>query len=590
MATWWCPLCGTPHPAHLEQCIWGCDIGSWGGKGTKRAAEPSVLPRKAEPAWPPAWPKKAESAWTNVKSKPGAAFLKPAPKGSVAALTSFTRQFLEPPPALTRQELEMVEAERAALEVAVDGGQDAASHGIPPVSTFEELTMLPDYAFAALQGMDITAPMPIQAQALPIILSGNDLVGVAKTGSGKTLAYLLPAVVHIEAQRPLEKGSCTPIALALAPTRELAIQISEEAQKLVQSSAGQSSHPGGVWAACIYGGLDKSSQLRRAVGAHIIAATPGRLMDCVEGGQVSMKRVTYFVLDEGDRMLDDGFEDQLKSIAREIRKDRHMLFFSATWPKKVQDLAKNMCQGSRRPVRLRVGQTNESGATSREDIVQEVIVFDQGDWEERDTKKQRYLYRHLREALSLEGTKVLVFVSRKDLADKMAAQFESEGFAANALHGGRNQETRMRVLEDFKNWTIRLLVTTDVMGRGLDIPTISHVVVYDMGDVDDYVHRIGRTARGPYGKGHALTLFEYNNKWPHLAEGLIDCLEAAGQEVPDELRKVANEVHRGWREVKAMKAGSKWGDLSGWQGSASNMAFKKLGYGAGDWGKEFGSW
>jgi len=111
-----------------------------------------------------------------------------------------------------------------------------------------------------------------------------------------------------------------------------------------------------------------------------------------------------------------------------------------------------------------------------------------------------------------------------------------------------------------------------------------------MGDVDDYVHRIGRTARGPYGKGHALTLFEYNCKWPHLAEGLIDCLEAAGQEVPDELRKVAHEVHKGWREVKAMKAGSKWGELSGWQGSSKDIAWKKSGYGANDWGKDWGSW
>merc|ERR1719335_216142 len=124
----------------------------------------------------------------------------------------------------------------------------------------------------------------------------------------------------------------------------------------------------------------------------------------------------------------------------------------------------------------------------------------------------------------------------------MVRTLNNEGFAGETMHGGRSQETRMQVLERFKSEECRLLVTTDVMGRGLDIPTISHVVVFDMGDVDDYVHRIGRTARGPYGKGHALTLFEYNCKWPHLAEGLVQILEASGQEVPEELQQIAHEV------------------------------------------------
>merc|ERR1712232_970553 len=181
-------------------------------------------------------------------------------------------------------------------------------------------------------------------------------------------------------------------------------------------------------------------------------------------------------------------------------------------------------------------------------------------------------------ALSIEGTKMLVFVSRKELCETMKQYFEWEGFHADTLHGGRPQETRLNVLEKFKNEDVRLLVTTDVMGRGLDIPSISHVVVYDMGDIDDYVHRIGRTARGPYGMGHALTLFEYNSKWPHLAEGLVQCLESAGQEVPAELSNIACEVANGMRSVKKMKAGSKWGATSGWQGNAAQAAKKKMGY------------
>jgi len=497
---------------------------------------------------------------------------------------SFQRKFLEAPQDTSPEERQLVEKARADLEVVVDGGTEE-SNWYSPVGTFEELQVLPDYAFLALKQMNITMPMPIQAQALPIILGGHDLVGVAKTGSGKTLAYLLPALTHIEAQPPLEQWAVSPIALALAPTRELAIQISEEAQKLVTYSAvAGSNHPGGLSASCVYGGMSKADQLRSSTGAHIVAATPGRIMAHIQVGEISMDRVTYFVLDEGDRMLDDGFEEQVKGIASAIRIDRHMLFFSATWPKKVQDLARFMCQGSQRPIRLRIGQSQDGGATTRQDILQEVVVFDQESWEDRDFNKQQLLYAHVRKALEIEGTKVLVFVSRKDLAEAMATQFGNEGFSADTLHGGRTQETRLSVLERFKSYTLRLLVTTDVMGRGLDIPTISHIVIYDMGDVEDYVHRIGRTARGPYGQGHALTLFEYNNKWPHLAEGLIKVLESSGQAVPEELRQIALEVSQGLREVKAMKRGSKWGGLSGWQGNAENVTMQKMGYDASSWG------
>merc|ERR1719424_2700113 len=142
-----------------------------------------------------------------------------------------------------------------------------------------------------------------------------------------------------------------------------------------------------------------------------------------------------------------------------------MLFFSATWPKKVQDLAKFMCLGNKPPVRLRVGQSSDGEATTRDDIVQEVVVFDQGTWDERDAQKQELLYAHVREALSYEGTKVLVFVSRKDLADEMATFMIQEGFQAEAMHGGRTQETRLALVEKFKSEEVRLMVATDVMGR-----------------------------------------------------------------------------------------------------------------------------
>jgi ATP-dependent RNA helicase DDX5/DBP2 len=398
---------------------------------------------------------------------------------------------------------------------------------------------------------------------LPFALAGQNLIGIAKTGSGKTLAYLLPAIVHIEAQAPLEDQAGTPIALILAPVRELAVQISEEAQKLLKGSK-SGNHPNGIWAACAYGGGSSNkgwqiSQIKS--GGHIVAATPGRLVDLVQNGDVGLNRVTYFVLDEADRMLEEGFEDQVGSIAEGIRPDRQTLFFSATWPTEVQELAERMCgsQGQS-PVLVKIGQKEEGdGPTSREDIIQEVVVFDDDDWEMNDKKKQRLLYAHLWEVMSKKSHKVLVFVSRKDLADQMVSKLWNAGIAANAMHGGKTQDARLSVLDDFKRGHTKLLVTTDVMGRGLDIPDISHVVVYDMGDIEDYVHRIGRTARGPYGKGHALTFFEYDRKWPQLAQELCQVLEQSGQEVPAELCTVALSVQMGVRGTgKSKKGGNSW--------------------------------
>lgn len=471
---------------------------------------------------------------------------------------------------------------RSELDLVIDGGPSGTDNYHPPISSFEEMGDIPAYCIEALNKMGITTPMPIQAQAIPLVLSGMDLVGVAKTGSGKTLAYLLPAVVHIEAQEPIEDYDLTPIAIVLAPTRELAVQIHEEAEKLLSTSEGAegSNHPNGLKACCIYGGERKQGQLRNACGAHIIAATPGRLHEHVMKDEISMDRVTFFILDEGDRMLEEGFEAQVKVIANAIRDDRHMLFFSATWPMGVHRLAKAMCKGSKPPVRLRVGQNKDGSAKTRDDITQEVVVFDDRDWDARDKQKKEHVFRHVREALELGDTKVLVFMSRKDLCEEMSYVFNGEGFESEAMHGGKSQDARLSVLERFKNASTRLLVTTDVMGRGLDIPTITHVVVYDMGDIDDYVHRIGRTARGPQGNGHALTLFEYDPRWPHLAEGLIKVLERSNQDIPDELRNIAEEVRDGTREMKKVRG--RYGGMSGDQGGWDEIHKKTYGVSADD--------
>lgn len=461
----------------------------------------------------------------------------------------FVRSFLEEP---EHTDLKLLEQEREELKITVES---TACVPFAPVSLFEELEPLPSYALRALEEMGVTEPMPIQAQALPIILAGRDLVGIARTGSGKTLAYLLPAVVHIEAQRPLARDAVEPVALALAPTRELAHQIAEEAGKLLENSA-EGNHSDGLWAECIYGGKQRNEQLRRCKGCAVVAATPGRLTDFVENGDMSLKRVTYFVLDEADRMLDFGFADDVKGIAKQIRPDRQMLFFSATWPLEVQDLAKELCQDAAQPVQLSVDQREDGRMVSRADIVQEVVVFDQENWEERDAAKQGLLYAHLREHLQDPSNKILVFVSSKQLADELRDRLAKEGFQTDSMHGSRSQTDRDSVFASFKRGDIKLLVATDVMGRGIDIPDVSHVVIYDMGDVDDYVHRIGRTCRGPSGRpGHALTLFEYLPKWSQIAGDLVRVLEEADQDVPESLRQVAEEVERGERKIVSREEG-----------------------------------
>lgn len=505
------------------------------------------------------------------------AVLAPVTAAAVSVYEPFERTFWLRPVMTPEQKAAMLQA-RVAIEVAVlDGGEDDCNY--PPVSTFEELNVLPPYAFTALAAMGIQAPLPIQSQALPIVLGGHDLIGIAKTGSGKTLAFLLPALVHIESSLPLLEGALTPIVLVLAPTRELVMQIMGEAKKLIGSSKGMSMHPEGIGAASIIGGMQKQGQLVSMMqGSHILVATPGRLMDHVRNGEISFQRVTYFVLDEADRMLDGGFQGQVEEIAGSIRPDRHMLFFSATWPKEVQDLAEKHCCGAQKPVRIAVGQQSDGVATTRQDIKQEVIVFDQWTWEGRDNKKMETLYVRVKEVMLEPANKALVFVSRKDICDGLARALWNEGVAADSMHGGRAQSIRLEVLESFRQSKTRLLVTTDVMGRGLDIPDISHVFLYDMSDIEDYIHRIGRTARGPSGTGTAITFFEYDDKWPNQASELIAVLEKSGSQPPEHLRKIANQVLAGTRVKETGGGGGpaskkqKWND-GGWGGNCGGSSW-----------------
>jgi len=435
--------------------------------------------------------------------------------------------------------------------------------------------------------------MPIQAQAFPILLAGRNLIGIAQTGSGKTVAFLLPAVIHANVQQPLRRSDPGPIVLVLAPTRELAVQISEEADKLLKYSWESSGHPGGMRSVAFYGGGKKRDQLQNFTfdGSHIVAATPGRLMDFCGEGKVSLQRVTYLCLDEADRMLELGFLGDMQQIGAAIRPERQMAFFSATWPKEVQSLAMGLCLDS--PVMFRVGREGSNGIANADDpealvanknITQQVVVVDfpegkdqegKDKWDKQEAEKKRLLDAHIKAALTEEDAKMIIFVNQKNFADELSDQLWNDGIYVDAIHGGRPQEKRLNSLDMFKKGKLRVLIATDVVGRGVDIPDVSHVVIYSMNGVPDYIHRIGRTARGKGTKGHALVFFEYMPKQAQVAKELIDVLEKADQVVPPELRQIQAEVESGkrydankdWNSSNG-SGWSSWKSGNSWQGSS----------------------
>lgn len=345
-------------------------------------------------------------------------------------------------------------------------------------------------------------------------MSGRDMIGIAQTGSGKTLAYLLPAIVHINAQPPVRRGD-GPVALILAPTRELALQIQTEADKFT--------HAAQLRSTCVYGGAAKGPQCRAlANGVEICIATPGRLLDLLNEGRTNLRRVTYLVMDEADRMLDMGFEPQIRKIVEQIRPDRQTLMWSATWPKEVQGLARDFLHD---PIQVNIGSLDIS---ANERVTQRVITCAPYD-------KMRFLIEELSQIMaSAEAGKVIIFVGKKITADMVADQLSRERFPAVALHGDKSQSARDWVMRQFKAGHSAIMVATDVAARGLDVKEINYVINFDMPkNIEDYVHRIGRTGRaGNYGT--AISFFNPQEDGK-LARELIRILEEAKQEVPSEL-------------------------------------------------------
>jgi ATP-dependent RNA helicase RhlE len=333
----------------------------------------------------------------------------------------------------------------------------------------------------ALTAKNYTEPSPIQAQSIPHLLQGRDMIGIAQTGTGKTAAFALPILQHLSIHpRPLSPKR--PRALILAPTRELAVQIGQsfaDYGKFLKFSY-----------LTVFGGVNISPQIRAlARGVDVLIATPGRLADLERQRCVSYDSVEVFVLDEADRMLDLGFVHEIKRIIAKLPQRRQSLLFSATMPPAIQELASSIVH---QPVRVEV----TPAATTVERIEQQICFVDQG--------QKRKALTHFINAHP-EGL-VLVFVRMKHMANRLCDALGADGIKADAIHGNKSQGARQRALENFRSGRTRVLVATDIAARGIDVKGISLVIQHDLPEEpESYVHRIGRTARaGKDGKAIAF--------------------------------------------------------------------------------------
>ncbi|XP_020632927.1 ATP-dependent RNA helicase dbp2-like [Orbicella faveolata] len=446
-----------------------------------------------------------------LNNSPGQLLRKP--KWDLDALPKFKKDLYREHPNVQNRSMQEVDDYRRRSELTVLG------RNVPkPVIAFEEANY-PNYVMDTIRKEGFQEPTVIQAQGWPVALSGRDLVGIAQTGSGKTISFILPAIVHINNQPLLQPGD-GPVALVLCPTRELAQQ--------VQSVAFQYGRNSKVRSVCIYGGAPKGPQIRELErGVEICIATPGRLIDMLEARKTNLRRCTFLVLDEADRMLDMGFEPQIRTIIEQIRPDRQTLMWSATWPKEVQGLASDFLRDY---VHITVGTL---GLTANHKILQIVDVCD-------ETEKDYKLIKLLEEIMGESENKSLIFTETKRRADELTRRMRRDGWPAMCIHGDKSQPERDWVLNEFRKGNAPILVATDVASRGLDISDIKFVINFDFPSCsEDYVHRIGRTARSDR-TGTSYTFFTTGNA--KQAKDLISVLKEANQHVNPKLIQLAEQA------------------------------------------------
>jgi len=426
---------------------------------------------------------------------------------------------------------------------------DATGEDVPPnISAFDEIQMT-EIISSNIALARYTRPTPVQKFAIPIIMAGRDVMACAQTGSGKTAAFLVPILNNIFARGPelfsfkprtyTRKPKQYPVALVLAPTRELATQIYIEARKFAYRSR--------VRPCVVYGGAPVEEQLRDLErGCHLLVATPGRLTDMLKRDRVGLDNCRFLVLDEADRMLDMGFEPQIREIVESNTMpktgDRQTLMFSATFPKEIQMLARDFLE---RYIFLAVGRV---GSTS-ENITQKIY------WVE-ETEKRTHLLDLLHAADSADAENLtLVFVETKRGVDQLSDFLQSQGFPATSIHGDRTQRDREEALRYFRSGRLPILVATAVAARGLDIPNIKHVINFDLpSDIEEYVHRIGRTGR--MGNIGVATSF-FNEKNRNLVRDLVELIAETKQEMPMWLESFNNEQRSSYAPHNRRTGGAK---------------------------------
>jgi ATP-dependent RNA helicase RhlE len=372
---------------------------------------------------------------------------------------------------------------------------------------FQDLNLI-EPILRALKTEGYTTPTPIQEQAIPILLQRRDLLGCAQTGTGKTAAFTIPILQLLYQDRLQHKEQKTIKALILTPTRELAIQINESIAAYGKNT--------GLKHLVIFGGVSQHGQteaLRR--GVDILVATPGRLLDLIQQRYISLDHIKFLVLDEADRMLDMGFVHDVKKIIAKVPQKRQTLFFSATMPKEIQQLADSILNN---PEKVEVTPVSSTADT----IQQELYYVEKND--------KRSLLAHILKDKEIKTA--LVFTRTKHGADKVVKDLHKVGITAEAIHGNKSQNARQRALKNFKDRTTRVLIATDIAARGIDIDELTHVINYEIPNIPEtYVHRIGRTGRAG-ASGIALTFCDQEE-----IEFLKDIHKLIAKEIP------VNESH-----------------------------------------------
>ncbi|KAF2842478.1 P-loop containing nucleoside triphosphate hydrolase protein [Patellaria atrata CBS 101060] len=436
---------------------------------------------------------------------------------------------------------DMTEEELADLRLELDGIKIRAPANVKvpkPVQSWGQCGLnVP--TMEVIRKLGYEKPSAIQTQAIPAIMAGLDVIGVAKTGSGKTVAFLLPMFRHILDQPKLTARD-GPIAIIMAPTRELAVQIHKDAANFARKV--------GLRAVCCYGGApikDQIAELKR--GCEIVIVTPGRFVDLLtsnSGRLTNLRRVTYVVLDEADRMFDMGFEPQVTRILQNVRPDRQTVLFSATMPPKLEGLVRKTM---RKPVEITVG----GRSVVAPEITQMIEIRPENSKLFRVLELLGELFENDEDARSL------IFVERQETADIVLRDLMRKGYPCQSIHGAKDQIDRDSAIDDFKNGVIPVLVATSVAARGLDVKQLKLVINYDSpSHLEDYVHRAGRTGRaGNLGTAVTFLTPEQERYAPDIAKAL----KQSGQPIPEELQKLVDSHLQKVKEGKAKATGLGFG-------------------------------